>query len=281
MAITGSIGLAIYVIKKTGRRLSFRSLSPEMRIIVYRIAAGNVIINVGYVLGIHYLGLGAITTMTALGPLCIGAKSLWARRRTRNGALHIALRAIAISGVFVVNETWTAFTHLEPGMIIGFGCGVAGAWSFWNYVRVFFSDTIPEVERTRLVALADILSLPAIALTVWVASLLVGGGYADLSPRVLTLGTLAGIFGFLLPTILTGIASGKVNETVSSMLYLLDSPIAGVVGAVGADLGLLSIDQAPDSWTWLGTGIVVMAASFATILPFPAENRAAVSPPRP
>lgn len=280
MAITGSTGLAIYVIKKTGRRLSFRSLTPEMKIIVYRIAAGNVIINVGYVLGIHYLGLGAITTMTALGPLTVGARDLWARRWTRNGALHIGLRVIAILGVFVVNETWKAFSHFEPGMIIGLVCGVAGAWSFWNYVKVFFGNSIPQEEKMRTLAVADVLALPAIAITVWVASLAIGGGYASLSPRVLILGTVAGIFGFLLPTVLTGIASGKVSETVSSMLYLLDSPIAGLVGLAGAELGLLSVSQEPTHWTWLGTGIVTIAAFFVTLLDS-RESRAAASSPQP
>lgn len=275
MALTGAPALAIYAIGKTGP-LRFESLNPQMRRITYRLAAGNLVMNVVYVVGIHFIGLGVITTMTALGPLCTGAKGFWEGRRTRNGALHIILRATALVGVFVVNQAWREIAHFNAGMAIGFACGIVGAWSFWNYNQIFFGDKIPKEERIRLVATADVLSLPPLALAVWGASLILGGGYAALSARVLMLGAIAGIFGFLIPTILTGYAAiktpeGKGAEKVTSMVYLLDSPIASLVGLIGADLGLLAAKQAPNAWNWLGTGVVVLAAFFAAKLPFPMD----------
>ncbi|QKG22899.1 hypothetical protein ACTIVE_4540 [Actinomadura verrucosospora] len=270
MAVSGALGLAVYVIVKSRRALPFRSLSPYERVIVYRLALGNVSMNVGYVYGVQSLGIGAIATMTAMGPLCIRAKVLWARRRSRNGALHIALRIMALIGVFVVNESWKEFGHFHADMIGGIACGILGAWSFWNYLRAFFGDVVPEEERTRIVAVADVISLPVIALTVWVAGLAIGGGYsALLSSRVLVLGTVAGVLAFLVPTILTSIAAGKVSESVSGMLYVLDSPLGSLVGLVGAHLGLLGIEQKPNGWHQVGTGVVATVALVATILPFP------------
>ena len=269
MAVVGSSVLAILLIIRRGR-LPIRSLAFSEPWIISRLAVGNVIMNVAYVIGIQAVGIGAITTMTALGPLFVKGRAVWAIRRTRKGVLHIALRAAAVGGVIVVNKPWTEFGHFDEGTITGIICGLLGAWSFWNYVSCFFGDRIPEKQKVEFIAVADLISLPFIALVVWVVSHFVGGGYSELwTQDVLFWGTLAGIVGFTIPTIITALAAEKVDASTSGMLYMFDTPIANIVGFVGAFLGWLGAVQSPDLWGWIGMVLVTAAVGFSTKLPSP------------
>ncbi|WP_433473743.1 hypothetical protein ACQPZP_33780 [Spirillospora sp. CA-142024] len=271
MATVGALGISLFARLKTRRALPHRSLSDYQRVIVRRLMWGNVIVNVPFVVGVHSVGIGTIATMSALGPLCLKGRKLWENRKSRIARLQIALRGIMAVGVIVVNKPLEAFGDFHMDMLLGLACGLLSAWSYWNYLHCLFGDVIPDEERLALVAVADLRSLPIIAVTVLVGGFAIGGGYAALSPKVLLFGAIAGILAFMIPTIMAAWAGGKVPESVSGMLYLLDSPIGNVVGLLGASLGLLGREQAPDVWGWIGMVVVVGAALAAKILPFPEE----------
>lgn len=260
MASTGVPLLALYL-KATRGRLPIRAHLRGERWVVGRLSVGNVITTVALIVGIDAVGIGAMMTMSATGTLFVK------KRGTRMGILKILVRVMAAVGVGVVHKPWTMFGDLDKSTVIGLACGVLCAWSFWNYVTVFFGDRIPLRDRIEVVAVADLLSVPLIALAVWVAEPFVGGGYSELWTKdVLLWGSVAGVVGFTIPTIITSKAAGKVEESLSGMLYVLDTPIANAVGLVGASLGVLEPEQAPDAWGWLGMVIVAVAVAISTKL---------------
>ncbi|WP_433463417.1 hypothetical protein [Spirillospora sp. CA-128828] len=271
MATVGALGVSLFARIKTRKALPFRALTDYQRVIVRRLMWGNVIVNVPFVYGVHSVGIGTIATMTALGPLCVKGRQLWENRRSRIAKLQIALRGVMIVGVIVVNKPWEAFGDFHMDMLLGLVCGLLSAWSYWNYLRCVYGNVFSDEERLAFVAVADLVSLPVIAVAVWVASLAIGGGYAALSPKVLLFGAIAGIVAFMIPTIMAAWTGGKVKESVSGMLYLLDSPIGNLVGLLGASFGPLR-EQAPDVWGWIGMVIVVGAAYAAKRLPFPNQE---------
>jgi threonine/homoserine efflux transporter RhtA len=272
MATVGATLLGLYLISIHRKAIPVRSLISDEPMIVARLAVGNLIMNVGYVLGIHFMGIGVITSMTAMGPLCVGGGELWSNRGTLKGALHIALRAVAGAGVLVVNKPWVDF-RCDQETIIGILCGLLGAWSFWNYIRVFFGDRIPVNKRVEYVAVADLISLPFIAFAVWGVSPVVGGGYDEItSLKVIIVGAIAGVVGFLLPTIIAGVAAGKVKESVSGILYTFDTPIAALMGLLGASVGLTGSEQAPDQWGWFGMAVIFAVALSVALLAEPPKE---------
>jgi len=271
MAWTGANLLALWlVISRKG--LPIRKHLSSEPYIVARLAVGNIAMHTTYVLGIKTVGIGVMVTMTALGPLFVGWRKIWAIRRTLAGVLHISVRLLAIGGVAVVSEPWADLQRMDESAIIGLLCGLVGAWSFWNYVSVFFGDRIPARIRVEVVAVADLVSLPLIALAVWVLGPIVGGGYSELWTKdALFWGVLAGIIGFTIPTIITSICADKVEASGAGAFYLADTPIANVVGLVGASIGLLPPEQEPSLWGWIGMALVVTAVGVSSALKSPEE----------
>ncbi|MEV4002725.1 hypothetical protein [Actinomadura sp. NPDC049753] len=281
--VTGVIGGLViwgWTVWRTRRALPFKSLTPYDRVIVGRLAVGLVVINVLYPYGSQLVGMGAIITMSALGPLCSDGSVLWTIFRhpeeapvgvLRDAVLSVVFRVAAFAGVVVVNKPWDGFEHSPWETGIGIGCGLFGAWSFWNYLHCLYDEKhYPKaVDRLRILAVADVVAIPLTALAVWGASPLLGGGYSELSGRVVLLGTCAGILSFAVPTIIGAWVSGKVSLKVSSLLYLLDSPMGCLIGFLGALWGALPAVQAPGPLVWIGMGIVFLAAFAAARRPIP------------
>lgn len=279
-ALVGALALGTYVRCRTGRALPFKALMEDDRKsdrkIVARLAFGILILNTAYPYGIQSVGLGAIVTMSAVGPLCLNGSNLWKIWRHREempnrvlwvAALNVALRLLAFLGVMVINKPWAGLEHLTSETLYGLACGILGAWSFWNYLRCIYD--VPKEEKLRILAVADLVAVPFTALAVWGMSFLIGGGYSELSLKVLGLGFVAGLLSFALPTVMGVWVSNKISSSMSGLLYLFDSSIGCLVGLAGASLGWLAAVQAPDVWVWRGMAIVLVAAVLAWIWPIP------------
>ncbi|GAA4366673.1 hypothetical protein GCM10023088_13720 [Actinomadura verrucosospora] len=279
--VTGALVIWGGTVWLTRKALPFRSLTPYDRVVVGRLAFGLAVINVGYPYGSQLVGMGAIITMSALGPLCSNGRVLWTIFRhpaeapagvLRGAVWSVVFRVAAFAGVVVVNEPWNGFEHSPWETGIGIVCGLLGAWSFWNYLHCLYDEEhYPKaVDRLRILAVADLVAIPLTALAVWGASLGLGGGFSELSSgKVLLLGTGAGILSFAVPTFIGAWVSGKVSLHVSSLLYLLDSPMGCLIGFIGAALGVLGAVQAPGPLVWVGMGVVFLAALAAARRPIP------------
>ncbi|NDU74133.1 hypothetical protein GWI34_16030 [Actinomadura sp. DSM 109109] len=277
-SVVGAVVFAFVVVRWTRSRLSLRSLETPDRWIVVRLAAGILILNAAYPYGIQAVGLGAIVTMSAIGPLCTNGSNLWKiwrHRRTvsarvlRGAALNVAVRVLALAAVVAINKPWAEFGHFRPEMLYGIAVGALGAWSFWNYLSCLYNDGYTKDQRLRILAVADLVAIPFTALAVWLMSVPLGGGFSELSWKVVALGSVAGILSFALPTLMGAWAADKISLSLSSLLYLFDSPIACLVGLAGASWGLLSSEQIPDAWVWGGMAVVVVAAVIAAKRPIP------------
>ncbi|MGW3769358.1 hypothetical protein [Actinomadura verrucosospora] len=279
-AVVGALALGTYVRCRTGRPLPFRALLTDERKgdrkIVARLAFGILILNTAYPYGIQSVGIGAIVTMSAVGAACLNGSNLWKTWRHRKelpnrvlwvAALNLALRLFAFAGVMVINKPWTGLEHMTNEKLYGLGCGILGAWSFWNYLRCMYD--VAREEKLRTLAVADLVAVPFTALGVWGMSFLIGGGYSELSWKVLGLGSVAGILSFALPTVMGVWLSNKISSSVSGLLYLFDSLIGCLVGLGGAALGWLPAVQAPDVWVWRGMAMVLVAAFIGWIWPIP------------
>ncbi|GGT78074.1 hypothetical protein [Actinomadura citrea] len=273
--VTGAVGalvLAGCVMVKTRSLLPVRSLTAYDRVIVLRLAAGILVLNAAYPYGAQTLGMGTIITMSALGPLCCKGSNLWTvlrhrsempKRVLRNAALNIALRVVAFAGVMAVNNPLGEFRHFDKETVFGIACGVLGAWSFWNYLSCVYNDRYSLNERLRILAVADLFAVPFTALAVWGMSFVLGGGFSELSGKVLMLGSIAGILSFAVPTLIGAWVADKISEDASGVFYLFDSLMGTLVGFFGALAGVLSAVQAPDSWGWGGMALVLLAAIVA------------------
>ncbi|MEV0662361.1 hypothetical protein ACIBI3_24085 [Actinomadura luteofluorescens] len=279
-AVAGALVLGTFVRWWTGRPLPFKELMAADRKadrkIVARLAFGILILNTAYPYGIQTVGLGAIVTMSAMGPLCLNGSNLWKiwrhRREMPNrvllvAALNVVLRLIAFAGVMVINKPWAGLEHVTDETVYGLVCGALGAWSFWNYLRCIYD--VPKEEKLRILAVADLVAVPFTALAVWGMSFLIGGGYSELSWKVLGLGSVAGVLSFALPTVMGAWVSNKISSSMSGLLYLFDSSIGCLVALAGAALGWLAAVQTPDVWVWRGMAIVLVAAFIAWIWPIP------------
>lgn len=274
--VVGALVLAGSVMLMTRRLLPVKSLTAYDRVIVLRLAAGILVLNAAYPYGAQSLGMGTIITMSALGPLCCKGSNLWTvmrhrkmmpRRVLRNAALNIALRVVAFVGVMAVNNPLGEFRHFDTESIVGFACGVLGAWSFWNYLSCVYDDHYSLKERLRILAVADLFAVPFTALAVWGMSFVLGGGFSELSGKVLVLGSIAGILSFAVPTLIGAWVADKISEDASGVFYLFDSLMGTLVGFAGASLGVLSAVQAPDNWGWGGMALVLIAAIVAAKRP--------------
>lgn len=273
--VTGAVGalfLAGAVVVWTRRLLPFRALTAYDRVIVLRLGAGILVLNAAYPYGAQTLGMGTIITMSALGPLCCKGSNLWRvvrhrrkmpRRVLRNASLNIGLRVVAFLGVMAVNNPLAEFRHFDKEAVFGLACGVLGAWSFWNYLSCVYDDHYTLKERLRILSVADLLAVPFTALAVWAMSPVLGGGFSELSGKVLLWGSIAGVLSFTVPTLIGAWVADKISEDASGVFYLFDSLMGTLVGFVGALLGVLSAVQAPDSWGWGGMALVLLAAIVA------------------
>ncbi|MEO3826333.1 hypothetical protein [Actinomadura sp. B10D3] len=275
MAAVGASGLVIYSMCR--KRVPFRERLPLWPIIkerpktICRLAVGCIITTVGYALGIHWAGIGAMATMTSCGLLWSAVRKV--RVLTRINLVHIALLVIAFVGVIILNKPWAMFENPREETFYGIVCGILGAWSYYNYIRCLFDDSVPDpTERLKILTVANAVSIPILPFAVWGANHLLGGGHAEFSPKVFGLGGISGVLSFAVPTILASVASKKIDDSVASRLYLLESPIANVVGLVGSSLGLLNEVHWPDVWNWVGMGIVVASMAVSLSIPPPDEK---------
>ncbi|MGI5204285.1 hypothetical protein ACQEU6_22215 [Spirillospora sp. CA-108201] len=277
-SVVGGVVFGAVVVCLTRRPLPLRSLTTHDRWVVARLGAGILILNALYPYGIQTVGLGAIVTMSAAGPLCINCSNLWkiwrhrermTKRVLRLAALNVAVRVVAFAAVTVLNKPWAEFGHFRWEMLFGIAIGLLGAWSFWNYLSCLYDVSYSKVERLRILAVADLVAIPFTALAVWGMSVPLGGGFSELSWKVLGLGSVAGILSFALPTLMGAWVADKLSLSLSSLLYLFDSPIACLIGLAGASIGLLGEEQIPDAWGWGGMVVVVIAAIVACKRPIP------------
>ncbi|WP_433467320.1 hypothetical protein [Spirillospora sp. CA-128828] len=243
---------------------------------VIRVGVSNSVIGVTYVIAVAKLGLGVTAAITALGPLFVGfwgkpdnpgiLRSLGESRPVKMWAWEqIALRAAAFGGVVLVNQPWKWLDDFDADTAIGLVAAVAAAVCFWNYIVCVFGKMDPEKTKGGL-AVANLVSVPLTVFTVWVAGRYMGGGMeVALSLKVIGISVVAGVLALTLPAVIQDLATGKVSDRITGVLYLLDSPLAALIGVLGVTLGVLSDNQFPDTWVWVGIAVVVSAALRVTL----------------
>ncbi|MGI5204026.1 hypothetical protein ACQEU6_20910 [Spirillospora sp. CA-108201] len=269
MAIFGSLLLFGYVRAKGS--LGVSEFGAAMWRPIVRTAFSNSVIAVAYVIAVDKLGLGVTAAIVALGPLSVGLwgifkmlkdeehpRRVWAREQ-------LALRAAAFVGVAMVNQPWKWLEDFSADTLIGLVAAVASAACFWNYITCVFGK-MDETKTKGGLAVANLLSVPLTVFAVWLTGMFMGGGLeVALSTEVVVTGLVAGVLALTVPALLQDLATGKVSDRVTGVLYLLDSPIAAGLGAAGVFFGLLSENQASDIWVWSGIAMVVLAALRVTL----------------
>ncbi|NDU71676.1 hypothetical protein GWI34_03400 [Actinomadura sp. DSM 109109] len=270
MAIFGSLLLVGYV--RARGSLGVRQFGAAMWVPTVRTALSNSVIAVAYVIAVAKLGLGVTAAIVALGPLSVGflgilkclgdemhpARRKWAREQ-------IALRFAAFGGVVLVNQPWKWLENFTTDTLIGLVAAVASAVCFWNYIQCVFGK-MDETKTKGGLAVANLISVPLTIFAVWLTGLFMGGGLkVAFSTDVIVTGLVAGLLALTIPALLQDLATGKVSERVTGVLYLLDSPIAAGLGVLGVFFGLLSENQSADIWVWSGIAIVVSAALRVTL----------------
>ncbi|NDU71675.1 hypothetical protein GWI34_03395 [Actinomadura sp. DSM 109109] len=270
MAVFGGLLLALSV-RATGS-LGVRQFDTAMWVPTLQTGFSNSVTAVAYVIAVAELGLGVTAAIVALGPLSVGflgilkclrdkehpARQEWAREQ-------IALRFVAFGGVVLVNRPWKWLENFTTDTLIGLVAAVASAVCFWNYINCVFG-MMDETKTKGGLAVANLIAVPLTIFAVWLAGKFMGGGMeVAFSPDVIVIGLVAGLLALTIPALLQDLATGKVSERVTGVLYLLDSPIAAGIGAVGVLLGILSETQSTDIWVWSGIAIVVSAALRVTL----------------
>lgn len=269
MAIFGSLLLVGYV--RTKGSLGVREFGAAMWVPVVRTAFSNSVIGVAYVIAVAKLGLGVTAAIVALGPLSVGFWGILGSLRNKERPVRVwareqlALRVAAFGGVVMVNQPWKWLDDFSTDTLIGLVAAVASAVCFWNYIQCVFGK-MDETKTKGGLAVANFLSVPLTVFAVWLTGKYMGGGLqVAFSTEVIVTGLVAGVLALTIPALLQDLATGKVSERVTGVLYLLDSPIAALLGAAGVFFGLLSENQASDIWVWSGIAIVVLAALRVTL----------------
>lgn len=232
-----------------------RSFDREMWMLVGRVMVSNAIIGFSYIVAIQNLSLGWVAATVVLGPMCIGLTRFLRAWRTRTGARNLGLRLIAVAGVVIFGAPFGAIN------LVGLAASVVSAGCFANYVTAN--------ARMENKGLADqgitLANVGAVVILCIVVVFVLRGvrPFADIT--LLTVAAPAGLLITAVPALLQNSAQKRLRASDIGVLSSLDSPIAAVVGTVGASLGLLASAQAPTIFGWIGAGMVFLAAAAVTV----------------
>ncbi|MGI8335690.1 hypothetical protein ACRYCC_37555 [Actinomadura scrupuli] len=265
VTVAGSVLLAAYVGWRFG--MGMRQFDRVMWKLVARVAASNTLIGIAYVLAVQKLGLGPVAAIGAIGVLSVGLTEILRSLGLDQpspvqiwGYKQLGVRVIALLAVLVMTHPWTGEFDL-----VGLGWAVAAAWCFWNYVVIVFGPMAARDQVKQGTAVANLLSIPATMLVVWPFGAW-GELFTEFSPVNWGFAVLAGLLVITVPALMQDWAGGKVSARTTGVLYCLDTPIAALIGTVGALLFLLDEVQRPSIVQWVAIGLIMIASLLVVLM---------------